>query len=507
MSTPVATSESTLDVLELQRQRVQKRTLIVIVFSQILGGAGLAAGVAVGALLAQQMLGSDTLAGLPIALFTLGSAIAAYLIGRFTQRWGRRTGLSLGFIVGGLGASGVVVAAVTNNIALLMVALFIYGAGTAANLQARYAGTDLALPDRRGLAVSVAMVATTLGAVAGPNLIEPLGTFAVSLGIPALAGPFLLAAAAYMAAGLVLFVLLRPDPYLLAKQIAASTATGETSADTALLDTALEGTALANTALADTALANTALADTALADTAPADSTLTDRALSDNSPAVEAQHSDKALDGITRDSRTEASEAPPAEDVRLGASDAKVRNGVIIGATAMVLTQVAMVAIMTMTPVHMRAHNFSLTDVGLVISIHVAAMFLPSPVTGILVDRIGRIPMSIAAAITLLLAGITAAIAPTHSLPLLIVALALLGLGWNFGVIAGTALVVDATPPERRGKTQGSIDVLVALAGAGGGAASGIVMAIGGYNALALIGGCLSLLLLPVLWWTQRNQA
>ena len=420
----------TADPQELERLRVQSRTLKVVVFSQILGGAGLAAGVAVGALLAQQMLGSDSLAGLPIALFTLGSALAAFLIGRFTQRWGRRTGLSLGFAVGGLGAAGVVLAAVTGNIATLMIALFIYGAGTAANLQARYAGTDLALPAERGRAVSIAMVATTLGAVAGPNLIEPLGRLALSFGIPALAGPFLLAAISYLAAAATLFAFLRPDPYVLAERFAD------------------------------------------VAPTLPRDE-------------VDDETVSAAPTGVVGE------KAIPT-----------LRNGVVIGATVMVLTQIAMVAIMTMTPVHMREHSYSLTDVGLVISIHVAAMFLPSPITGILVDRIGRIPMSIAGAVTLLLAGIVAATAPTHSLVLLIVALTLLGLGWNFGVIAGTALVVDSTAPDQRGRTQGSIDVLVALAGAGGGAASGIVMAATGYSMLALLGGVLSL---PVLWWTRRR--
>ena len=105
----------------------------------------------------------------------------------------------------------------------------------------------------------------------------------------------------------------------------------------------------------------------------------------------------------------------------------------MVGATVMVLTQIAMVAIMTMTPVHMRAHHHDLSAIGLVIGIHVGAMYLPSLVTGVLVDRVGRIPMAVAAAATLLLAGVTAAFAPPDSMPWLIVALALLGLGWNFG--------------------------------------------------------------------------
>lgn len=427
-NSPAATAHHLTDG---EVDRIQRRTLTVVVASQVLGGAGLAAGVTVGALLAQQMLGSDSLAGLPTGLFTLGSALAAYLVGRFSQHWGRRVGLGSGFAAGGVGAVGVVAAAVLGNVPLLFASLFVYGAGTATNLQARYAGTDLARPTRRATAVSIAMVSTTLGAVAGPNLVEPLGNLATAVGVPALAGPFLLAAAAYLTAGIVLVALLRPDPLLLARRL-------------------------------DRQRASTA---------APASTTV---------------------------------------DVATGATSVEIEIprpavGAYIGATIMVLTQVSMVAIMTMTPVHMRDHHHGLGEVGLVIGIHVAAMFLPSPITGILVDRVGRTPMAIAAGVTLLLAGVVGALAPGDSLGLLILALALLGLGWNFGLISGTALVVDATVPANRARTQGTIDVLIALAGAGGGAMSGVVMAAAGYSTLALAGGILSLLLIPVLFWARRR--
>ncbi|MCL2536214.1 MAG: MFS transporter, partial [Nocardiaceae bacterium] len=108
----VRTAEVTA-IDDAERRRVQTRTLAVVVVSQILGGAGLAAGITVGALLAQEMLGSDSLAGAPTALFTLGSALAAFLVGRITQARGRRVGLGLGFGAGGVGAIGVVIAAMT----------------------------------------------------------------------------------------------------------------------------------------------------------------------------------------------------------------------------------------------------------------------------------------------------------------------------------------------------------------------------------------------------------
>lgn len=173
------------------RAEAQRRVLAVLVSSQILSGAGLAAGITVGALLAQDMLGSTDLAGLPSALFTAGSALAAVAVGRISQARGRRPGLTAGYLTGAVGSAGVIAAAVADSPVLPFLALFVYGAGTATNLQARYAGADLAAPAHRARAVSTVLVATTLGGVVGPNLAAPTGHLADALGIPTLAGPFL----------------------------------------------------------------------------------------------------------------------------------------------------------------------------------------------------------------------------------------------------------------------------------------------------------------------------
>src|SRR5215213_1146130 len=166
------------------------------------------------------MLGSDSLAGVPAALFTVGSAGAAAVVGRISDAHGRRRGLGLGYATGAAGAAMVVLAAHLGSVALLLPALLIYGAGTATSLQARYAGADLAAPSRRGRAVSTVLVATTFGAVVGPNLVSATGRMAEAIGIPALAGPFLLAGVAYGAAGLLLWAMLRPDPLQLARALA-----------------------------------------------------------------------------------------------------------------------------------------------------------------------------------------------------------------------------------------------------------------------------------------------
>lgn len=172
----------------------------------------------------------------------------------------------------------------------------------------------------------------------------------------------------------------------------------------------------------------------------------------------------------------------------------------------MVLTQFVMMAIMTMTPIHMGHHGHHLKDVGLVIGIHIGAMFLPSLITGYLVDKTGRGVMATASAITLLISGILAATGPADSMISLIIALGLLGLGWNFGLISGTAILIDATHPSTRAKTQGSVDVLIALSGALGGGLSGMVVAHSSYATLSIAGAVLSLLLIPFVVWAGKKH-
>lgn len=404
-----------------KQKLLYKRTLIIVSISQIFGGAGLAAGVTVGALLAQQMLGTDAYAGLPAALLTLGSAGAALFVGRLSQLFGRRMGLTAGFMIGGLGAIGVILAAIINSVFLLFISLLIYGAGSATNLQARYAGTDLANSKQRATAISITMVFTTFGAVAGPNLVNVMGNFALSIGVPSLAGPFILGAAAYILAGVVLFIMLRPDPFVIARMIEAANQNANT----------------------------------------------------EYSATTEHTYN---------------------------------KRGIIVGASIMILTQIVMIAIMTMTPVHMSHHGHGLGAVGFVIGFHIGAMYLPSLVTGILVDKLGRTVMAIAAGTTLLLAGLIAAFSPGDSMVLLVIALCLLGLGWNFGLISGTALIVDSTDISTRAKTQGTVDVLIALSGAAGGALSGLIVAGSSYPTLSLIGAILSLLLVPVMIWSRRGK-
>jgi MFS family permease len=160
----------------------------------------------------------------------------------------------------------------------------------------------------------------------------------------------------------------------------------------------------------------------------------------------------------------------------------------LTGAAAMVLANVVMVAIMTMTPLHLDDAGQSLSVVGLVISLHVAGMFLPSPLTGILVDRVGRIQVIAASGVVLVLAGGLALPSSGHDTGLIIAALVLLGVGWNFGLIGGSTLLTDSIPLSQRARAQGRADLAMGLAGAAGSLLSGPVMHGPGFGVLSLIG-------------------
>jgi len=129
----------------------------------------------------------------------------------------------------------------------------------------------------------------------------------------------------------------------------------------------------------------------------------------------------------------------------------------------MAASNVAMVAVMTMTPIHMQGAGESLSAVGLVISLQVAGMYLPSPVSGWLADRYGRLPVIAGGGLALFAAGVLAALAPGDNMPLMGLALGLLGVGWNLGLVGGSALLTDAIVPERRAQTQGAADLVMGV--------------------------------------------
>ena len=198
---------------------LQRRTVTTLAGSQVLGGVGVSAGAAVGALLAADVSGSETWAGLGGTAQTLGGALAALVVARVMAAKGRRPGLTTGYLMAIFGGLLIVAASVVGSFAVLLVGFLLFGGATAANSQARFAATDLADDAHRGRHLSVVVWATTIGAVAGPNLTGPGQWVARQLHLPALVGPYVLSLVGIALAALVLTAALRPDPLLTARSL------------------------------------------------------------------------------------------------------------------------------------------------------------------------------------------------------------------------------------------------------------------------------------------------
>ena len=177
----------------------------------------------------------------------------------------------------------------------------------------------------------------------------------------------------------------------------------------------------------------------------------------------------------------------------------------LVAVSAMALGQVVMVAVMVITSLHMSNHNHNLRDISAVIASHTFGMFAFSVISGRLADRWGRGPVILTGTATLLLACIVAPLSP-NVFPLA-VALFLLGLGWNFCFVGGSALLSDQLSPLERSRTQGFNDLLVGLASAVGSLGSGLVFAASNYTVIAIVSGVLSLIpLLMSMVWLRRKS-
>jgi MFS family permease len=405
-----------------QREALQRRTLRVLVAAQVLSGLG-GSGAAAGALLALDITGSDALASLPLALLVVGSASTVVPISALSRRAGRRTGLATALAIAAVGAVGVVVAGELNSFALLLAASLLFGAGNTAVMLARYAAVDLSTPDERGRAIGRVVFATTFGAVAGPNLLEPAGSVATSLGLPELTGLFLTSIAAFALAGIVLTVFLRPDPLKVAAGF----------------------------------------------EEAPG-------------PLEE-----------------RAAAAPPVPLRELLSPSAAVT-----GLTTVVVANFVMVAVMAMAPVHMQHHGHGLQFVGLVISLHVAGMFAPSPLTGWLTDRLGPLAVAGGGAALLIVAGVLSAASGAEASTFAL-GLALLGVGWNASLIAGSALLASAVPVVQRPRVEGAGELSMGVAAASATAIAGPVVGVAGYAALAAAGAVAAATLAPFLVAVARR--
>lgn len=400
---------------------LQRRTMRVLVAAQLLGACGLAAGGTAGALLAEHLTGSAAAAGLPLSLLVLGSGVGAVAVARVMRDHGRRAGLATAYLAGAVGAALVVAAAWWGSWPLLLAGSGLLGGGNAAVMLARYAAADLS--SHRGRSISRVVIAASVGAVAGPNLLGPAGTLAEAVGLPAPAGLFLLAVPAFLGAALVLLAFLRPDPLQVAR----------------------------------------------------------DAALPAEEPAAARGRGELAT--------------------LLG--DRHVRLALVVLAIA----NLAMVGVMAVAPVHLHHHGAGMGTIGLIVGAHIAAMYLPSPVSGWLADAVGARVVAGVGALLLLAAGAVAAVASSGRVGV-IGALLLLGVGWNAGLIGGSALLRDApVSPSLRTRAEGLGELGMGATAAAGGSGAGLLLASGGFGLLGLVAAAPCLLLLVAVAATGRGSS
>lgn len=411
------------------RRRVQRRTLLLLSLAQVFSGVGTGAVVSTGSLLAVELSGSEAWAGSVTTTMTLGAAIASALLMRLALARGRRIALSTGLLIGAAGAAGVVLAAVTGAFWLLVASGVLIGFGNAVNLQARFAATDLSATEHRGRDLSLVVWMSTIGAVAGPNLVGIGGELATGLGIPELSGLFVISTVGMLLGMAVIWIGLRPDPYLV----------------------------------------------------------LTGREpLTGTEPAAPAPAARRA--GLR-------------QGIRALWSHPMSRAGLI----GIIAAHAVMVAVMSMTPVHLTGHGASITIVGLTVSMHIAGMYALAPVMGVLTDRLGGRIVSVAGMVTLLVSVLLAGFSGDAHL-LTVVGLILLGLGWSAATVAGSAMIVAATPVAERVAAQGASDTLMSLAGALGGLLAGVALAAIGYLGLGAASAVVLLIALAALPWAARTN-
>ena len=206
-------------MLDHEKQIIQQKVIKVLASVQVLAGIGSAGTVAAGSLLVASITDSETLAGLAQTSSVLGAAAMALPLSRLTQRGGRRLGLSVGYLVGAIGALFAIIGGTKEILIFMLLGAFLIGAASASGYQARFAATDLATDESRSRQLSFVVWGSTIGAVAGPNLMGPSGNFAEVLGLPRLVGPYVVALITLGLGAIVIQLFLRPDPYITAIQV------------------------------------------------------------------------------------------------------------------------------------------------------------------------------------------------------------------------------------------------------------------------------------------------
>jgi MFS family permease len=418
MSTSSLAQSSSTNIPVSRRDQWRITSTLFVV--QSLFGAAMIATFTVTSIVAAQLSGLESLAGLPATLVLGGRALIGYPVGWIMDHYGRRPGFVLAYGLAVLGSLWSAWAIVQLSFWQFCLGSTLLGMGRGITEQTRYAAAEVHPPEGRARVIGLLVWAGTIGSVVGPLLVGPTGQWAEQYGLDAKMGPFVLSAAIALISLLLIFFFLRPDPLQVSRQLGYEP----------------KGT--------------------------------------------ESNQSARSLREIF---------ANPT--LRLAVA-------------SLVIGQLVMTMIMVITPLYMTHHQHDLQAVSWVLMGHTLGMFGLAPLTGWLIDRLGRLTMIITGGLVLVVASLMAPFSAT--LVYLIPALFLLGLGWNFTFIAGSSLMADALAANERGRAQGFSESLVAVASGAGSLGAGAVFAYGDMILVCAIGLACSLAFVAATMWITQRQ-
>jgi MFS family permease len=402
----------------VERERQVRRNTILLAVAQGMVQATVPVLLIVGSVAAADLSGTDSSVGVVNATYFVALAAGAFAIGRAMDRFGRRPGLLVSYLL--LAGSGIGSAIAIHHGSYVGLLLFTvpFGISSGGSVLARGAVADMYEPQHRGRAVGYLLAAGTVGAVGGPFLVGFLQDLAAgSLRMDPNVLPWLVVPVG-AAGALVCVILVRPDPRDLAIRI---------------------------------------------------------------------EQADPS----------EGRERRPWELFSLPAFRLAV--------SAAAVGQMAMVAVMGVTPVHLHHHHTSGVAISSVIGFHVAGMFAFSPLIGAGLDRFGRRPGLLAGAIVSACGALV--VAATTGTFMTGIGLFAIGLGWSATYLGATAVVSDATHPTERAGALGLTDLLIALTSASAGLASGYVFASAGIRVLGLGVAAVVLAVVAALFAVRGSEA
>lgn len=425
--------------------RVSKRLLTTLFITQSLFSASQISIITLHSIAAGVLAGTTTAAGMPTTVVTFTQSFMAYFFGIYMGRYGRRMGLTTAYTFGMLSAIIGVIAIYFGLFPLLLVSSAGMGMARAGADMSRFVAGELFPEQLRARMIGRIVFAGTIGAILGPALVGPSGQLAGLLGVNP--NPS---------------ILLANTQFTQSLMPIADFSRGLTTGPW-LIATIMYGLAAIITIIF----------------------------LRPDPSLIAKQFNGK------KDKVSDSATGRPLRDLL------KLPN-VQLAIIAMLISQTVMSTLMTITPWHMHQANHANTAVSLVISAHTLGMFGLSALTGYLIDRYGRIQMMIIGALTLIAAVIISPL--STQLPYLVVGLFLLGLGWNFGYIAGSSMLADALRNKERSRVQGFNDMLIAFSAGLGTLSSGFLFELGGYLLVSVGGGLLTLILMILIRQLSSKQ-